>query len=762
MGWGREMPVMTGGLDAEGDEEFSRIKEVAVVALSDGLRSVEEVERMQEIFARNHDEHERLVREDAAACSEERALMLDDGTLWEYVTVHDEYVRIIGCKTDAATLEIPATIEDKPVAELAVDACSYLESVREIICSPQIEKIGNCAFRSCTKLERLALPRNVETYDSSWVRGCRKLSELTLPGMLARVTSSIFDEGQLDTLVIGFATYDFAPGLFAQGKLESIRIDDENPYITTDGKAIFAHEGTHLRVLALSCERYAVPDGCQVIEKKAFANRSELYEVELPDTITTIEDYAFSYSGLESFTSPRDLRTIGERAFFRCRKLTQVTLDEGLVSIGDDAFTGTGIETLRVPATLETLGNSIAADTKLSFSGDDAGFSIAAGGILEIDREGGLYRNTPEGKHFVHLLDDKAHEYAVQPGTIEIEPHAFAHHAHIAKVTLPEGLLRIGDAAFRDCHELAIADFPSTLEEVGDEAFLDTSLSRVFIPRGLRHLGNTALITHGAHNGDEAPSLTSIGVEEGNERFYSVPGLLIERHDEGGSHVVVYADGVESVRIPEDVSAIDPYAFGGARHLRELFLSDRIRHVGMRGLSLDCFVEHFHIDLDEPHEGHASFDFYFPDAPRSAHEIQLAFNLSSSVDLARIFKHYDSAIVNMHEFDKKTSGAHDDFDVYGQAKLAIERLADPILMSSTNKIMLTQVLTKNLEEVCEAITRHDDRTAIDELLELEILNKDNLLDVIDHIGKLQDAAMTGYLLEIKRRLFQRSAVDFDL
>ena len=39
---------------------------------------------------------------------------------------------------------------------------------------------------------------------------------------------------------------------------------------------------------------------------------------------------------------------------------------------------------------------------------------------------------------------------------------------------------------------------------------------------------------------------------------------------------------------------------------------------------------------------------------------------------------------------------------------------------------------------------------------------DNLLGVIDHIGKLQDAAMTGYLLEIKRRLFQHSAVDFDL
>lgn len=762
MGWGREMPVTHGGLDADDDENFARIKEMATMALSDGLRSVEEIERMEEVIARNRDERTRLIREDEAACSEERAFMLDDGTLWEYVTVHDEYVRIIGCKTDTESLEIPALIEGKPVAELAIDACSYLDSVREIVCSPQIERIGNCAFRSCGNLERLALPRNVETYDSSWVRGCRKLAELVLPGMLARVASSIFDEGRLRALVIGFGTYDFAPGLFAQGTLEQINIDDENPYITTDGQAIFAHEGTHLRVLALACERYAVPEGCKVIEKKAFANRAELYRVDLPDTVTTIEDYAFSYSGLESFVSPRDLRVIGERAFFRCRGLTRVVLDEGLISIGDDAFTGTGIETLRVPATLESLGDNIADDTKITFCGDDASFSIAPGGILEIDREGGLYRNSNDGKRFVRLLDDKVARYAVRSETVEIEPHAFMQHAHIEEVTLPEGLLRIGDAAFRDCHELAIADFPSTLEEVGDEAFLDTSLSRVFIPHGLRHLGNTALVTHGAHNGDVAPSLKSVGADEENERFYSVPGLLIERHDEGGSHVVVYADDVESVRIPEDVSTIDPYAFGGARHLRELFLSDRIRHVGMRGLSLDCFVEHFHIDLDEPHEGHASFDFYFPDAPRSAHEIQLAFNLSSSVDLARIFKHYDSAIVNMHEFDKKTSGAHDDFDVYGQAKLAIERLADPILMSSTNKIMLTQVLTKNLEEVCEAIARHDDRKAIDELLELEILNKDNLLDVIDHIGKLQDAAMTGYLLEIKRRLFQRSAVDFDL
>ena len=100
--------------------------------------------------------------------------------------------------------------------------------------------------------------------------------------------------------------------------------------------------------------------------------------------------------------------------------------------------------------------------------------------------------------------------------------------------------------------------------------------------------------------------------------------------------------------------------------------------------------------------------------------------------------------------------------MYGQAKLALDRLSDPVLMSNTSKIMLTQIITDNLEDICAACARHDDRDAIDNLLDLGLLTKDNLLPVIDKVGKLQDAAMTGYLLEIKRRFFNSSAIDFDL
>ena len=43
-----------------------------------------------------------------------------------------------------------------------------------------------------------------------------------------------------------------------------------------------------------------------------------------------------------------------------------------------------------------------------------------------------------------------------------------------------------------------------------------------------------------------------------------------------------------------------------------------------------------------------------------------------------------------------------------------------------------------------------------------LLNAENVASVIDAVNRLQDAAMTGYLLEMKRIRFGRAAVDFDL
>ena len=175
---------------------------------------------------------------------------------------------------------------------------------------------------------------------------------------------------------------------------------------------------------------------------------------------------------------PADLCVI-KNAFFRCRRLTRVVSRRRACSIGDDAFGRYGYH--RVPATLESLGDNVADDTKVTFAGTMR-VSPSHRGILEIDREGGLYRNGDDGKRFVRLLDDEATRHgAIGNGGNRA---ACLHAARISGRLCARGsAAHRGDAAFRDCHELIIADFPSTLEEVGDEAFLDTSLARLHSPQ---------------------------------------------------------------------------------------------------------------------------------------------------------------------------------------------------------------------------------------------------------------------------------------
>ena len=76
--------------------------------------------------------------------------------------------------------------------------------------------------------------------------------------------------------------------------------------------------------------------------------------------------------------------------------------------------------------------------------------------------------------------------------------------------------------------------------------------------------------------------------------------------------------------------------------------------------------------------------------------------------------------------------------------------------------LFERVLSWHIVEICVDIARNDDRYLIDRLLDFGYINEDNLEEIITAVNKLQDAAMTGYLLEAKRLRFNRSAFDFDL
>ena len=82
-----------------------------------------------------------------------------------------------------------------------------------------------------------------------------------------------------------------------------------------------------------------IPDGVTSIGNSAFSYCSGLTSVTIPDSVTSIGNGAFSWcSDLTSVTIPDSVTTIGEYAFFYCTDLTSITIPGSVTSIGNRAF----------------------------------------------------------------------------------------------------------------------------------------------------------------------------------------------------------------------------------------------------------------------------------------------------------------------------------------------------------------------------------------------------------------------------------------
>lgn len=696
----------------------------------------------------------------AAEAASTRIWRDEHGSIWRYGVLGDGAARIESCEARNAALEIPAFVDGRRVVALCGDACACQPAVEEVRCPDGIAFIGLCAFRGNAGLKRAVLPRGLASFDPDWFRDCPRLEQVELPGLLGRLDAGLFDLPALRAVRVGEGTCSVSPGAFAKSRLESIEVDEGNPFLSSDGRALYRRDGAVLVALAVPGREYRIREGCRAIAKKAFGGFACLEDVEMPECLEEVGDHAFARTGIRAFASPASLKRIGERAFFDCSALEEVALREGLVAVGDHAFSRTGIRELRIPSSIEELGHPLAERCGLAYAGPAATFSLAPGSAhLELDEAGGLYRIEGEGRQLVRMMDPGARSYRVKPGATAVCAEAFAGHGAIGEVELPAGLREIGRGAFRGCRNLARADLPESVRRVGAEAFLDTALARIDLPACLDELGENALVTYNAHHGISDPPLREVRVAQGNARFYTAPGLLLERKGDGRSRVVVCTGGVEAICIPGEADEIAPYAFNGVRGIRELRLSEGIARVGVRGLAVGDLVERIVIDLAQPVGGRESLEVRFPRTDRSIQQMMLALGVPGRVDARRILAHYDSAIINASSFDAENGGG---LDAYEQCVRIVERLRDPVLLSAANRSMCDRVLKSGIGGFVVQAAKHDDRKTIDALLDLGYLDADNLDAAIERLSSLRDAAVTGHLLEAKRRRFGRSLRDFDL
>lgn len=259
----------------------------------------------------------------------------------------------------------------------------------------------------------------------------------------------------------------------------------------------------------------------------------------LPETVLELGSNAVSScEKLTSVTLPQSLVVINRMNFFSCNVLSEVTIPASVRYIGDTSFRF--CDALRkitfegVCPAIDTDCFSVLPDDAVAYVPDDQLEAYTAA----FENAGSTVSVQPSGKNAV-LVENNGYvedefDFDASTGTITsyngyatylaipetiggapvkaIGPEAFARHAYLAFLELPEGLESIGDSAFYNCETLGRVRFPSTLKTIGSNAFYNAYKSSVLELTSVESIGDYAFYFAGLKGSLELPEgLKSIG-----------------------------------------------------------------------------------------------------------------------------------------------------------------------------------------------------------------------------------------------------------
>ncbi len=351
-----------------------------------------------------------------------------------------------------------------------------------------------------------------------------------------------------------------------------------------------------------SCEgitKLNLPDSITQIDDAAFIYCSKLAEINIPAGVTEIGSNCFDgCESLKKIDIPDGVKSIGHNAFAGCKSLEEITIPEGVTSIDFYAFLDCiNLEKVKIPEGIKEISyrafynctnlKSINLPRGIS----DIGFEALDGTALYNDK-----LNWENGVLYVDSTLISAEKsidgaYEIKQGTTLVASAAFNECYGLTSVTFPAGVTGLCEGAFLRCDGLSAVRLPDGLISIGDSAFSHcTGLMDVSIPDSVTYLGYGAFEDSGIYNAFNF---------DGNV-FYIDNALIRASENLSGKYAIkegttaiaeaAFANAREltDVVVPNSIKVIARRTFDECVSLRKVVLSDGLKEIGDRAFFNCC------------------------------------------------------------------------------------------------------------------------------------------------------------------------------
>lgn len=184
-------------------------------------------------------------------------------------------------------------------------------------------------------LSGVSIPNSVTEIGWGAFDGCDRLKSIVIPDSVTRM------EGRTFVDCSGLTSVKIGSGITELDSLEFVGCKSLRSIGSTGSGA--------------SVE---IPYTVSAITSSAFTNCTGLLNVEIPSSVTFLENCFRNCYSLSSVTIPNSVTTIGKGTFYNCYGLPSINISDGVTSIGEDAFYNcSGLTNVNIGSGVTSIGN---------------------------------------------------------------------------------------------------------------------------------------------------------------------------------------------------------------------------------------------------------------------------------------------------------------------------------------------------------------------------------------------------------------------